>query len=131
MSDFGWCLSCVGRSAEGIEVVHKAMRLNPHYPEYWLLLLGPVYFDARKYEDAIATFAGLQKIDTMGVHLYLAASHAALGRKNQAQAELTRVFAFDPKASIRSCESVFFDVYKQSEDREHFRQNLLKAGLPE
>jgi adenylate cyclase len=131
MSDFGWCLSCVGRSAEGMEMVHKAMRLNPHYPEYWLLLLGPVYFDARRYEDAIATFGGLQKIDTMGVHLYLAASHAALGHDNQARAELTRVFAFDPKASIRRCESAFLDVYKQSADREHFRQNLLKAGLPE
>src|SRR5262245_58391932 len=30
LNDFGQCLSFAGRATEGVEVVHKAMRLNPH-----------------------------------------------------------------------------------------------------
>jgi hypothetical protein len=35
------------------------MRLNPHYPDYWVMQLGPLYFDARRYEDAISTLEKL------------------------------------------------------------------------
>ena len=33
----------------------KAIRLNPHYPEYWTLELGPIFFDAHQYPEAITT----------------------------------------------------------------------------
>ena len=29
-----------GRATEGVEVVHKAMRLDPHCPDYWVMQLG-------------------------------------------------------------------------------------------
>ncbi len=131
MNDFGFCLSCAGRTKEGVEMMRKAMWLNPHYPEYWLMLLGPVYFDARRYEDAITTLESLRTINTIGNQLYLAASHAALGDTARAQAAVTRMFGFDPKATIRSLAPGFLDVYKETKDREHLRENLLKAGLPE
>ena len=41
--------------------------------------LGPIYYDARRYEDAISTLEKLHSKDTIGVQLYLAASRAALG----------------------------------------------------
>ena len=63
LNDFGLCLSYAGRATEGVEVVHKAMRLNPHYPDYWVMQLGPIYFNARRYEDAIST---LRKIGLKG-----------------------------------------------------------------
>ena len=69
LNDFGQCLSFAGRATEGVEVVHKAMRLNPHYPDYWVMQLGPIYFDARRYEDAISTLEKLQSKDTIGVQL--------------------------------------------------------------
>ena len=55
LNDFGQCLSFAGRATEGVEVVHKAMWLNPHYPDCWVIQLGPIYFDARRNEDAIST----------------------------------------------------------------------------
>ena len=131
MNDFGFCLSTVGRAEEGLELMRKARVLNPHYPEYWLTLQGPVYFDAHRYEEAIATFESLRTIDTIGVQLYLAATHAALGHLEKARAAVTRVKSFDPNATIRSCASACIDVYKEAAGREHVRKNLLKAGLPE
>ena len=131
LNDFGQCLSYAGFAKEGIEAVRKAMRLNPHYPEYWVMQLGPIYFDARRYEDAIATLESLQTSDSICIQLYLAASHAALGHKDQARAAVTRLMGFDPKATVRSCGPVVLDPYKEENDREHLRENLLKAGLPE
>ena len=100
-------------------MMRKAMRLNPHHPEWWLLGQGQVYFDARRYEDAIATLESLRTLDTIGVQLYLAASHAALGNAARARVAVARVIQFDKNASIRSCATGFLDVYKQAEDREH------------
>ncbi len=131
MNDFGFSLSCAGRSQEALDMMRKAMWLNPHHPEWWLVLLGPVYFDTRRYEDAIATLEALRTMDTIGVQLYLAASHAALGHMEEARSAIARVFGFDPKATIRSVSPGFLDVYKMANDREHLRVNLLKAGLPE
>jgi hypothetical protein len=55
LNDFGQCLSFARRATEGAEV----MRLDPHYPDYWVMQLGPLYFDARRYEDAISTLEKL------------------------------------------------------------------------
>jgi adenylate cyclase len=131
INDFGYCLSCAGRPKEGVEMVRRAMRLNPHYPQYWLMVQGSVYFDARQYEDAIVTLESLRTLDTVGVQLYLAAGHAALGHKDQARTAVTRVIEVYHQATVRCCEAGFLDVYKEPADREHLRENLLKAGLPE
>ena len=58
-------------------------------------------------------------------------SRRALAHKDRARAAVTRIRGADPKATIQNCASVFLDVYKEVEDREHLRENLLKAGLPE
>ena len=131
LSDYGSLLSYAGRAREGLEMVRKAMRLNPHYPEWWLMILGPIYFDARRYEDAIATLESLRTIDTISVPLYLAASYAALGQIDHARVAIARAMHLDPKATIQSCGPAVLDLYKEADDREHLRENLLKAGLPQ
>ncbi|MFZ0399071.1 MAG: adenylate/guanylate cyclase domain-containing protein [Methyloceanibacter sp.] len=131
LNDFGQCLSFAGRATEGVEVVHKAMRLNPHYPDYWVMQLGPIYFDARRYEDAISTLEKLHSKDTIGVQLYLAASHAALGHTDQARATMASVIRLDPLATLERLAPTFLAPYQNASDRDHLRENLVKAGLPE
>ena len=135
LNDFGQCLSFAGRAVEGVEVVHKAMRLNPHYPDYWIMQLGPIYFDARRYEDAVSTLeklhSKLHSKDTIGVQLYLAASHAALGHTDQARATMASVIRLDPLATLERLAPTFLAPYKNAPDRDHLRENLVKAGLPE
>ena len=131
LNDLGMCLSYAGRAVEGIEMVRNAMRLNPHYPEYWVMQFGPIYFDAGQYEEAIATLESLRSLDTIGVQLYLAASYAALGHADQARRAVERVIEFDPQATIRCRTVVGMAPYKDPKDLEHFRESLRKAGLPE
>ncbi|MGA7532957.1 MAG: adenylate/guanylate cyclase domain-containing protein, partial [Pseudolabrys sp.] len=130
LNDFGQCLSFAGRAKEGVEVVHKAMRLNPHYPDYWIMQLGPIYFDARRYEDAISTLEKLHSKE-IGIQLYLAASHAALGHTDQARATMASVIRLDPLATLEWLAPTFLAPYKNAPDRDHLRENLVKAGLPE
>ena len=131
LTDFGWCLSYAGRAEEGLELALKAMRLNPHHPEYWLMQLGQIYYDARRYEEAIATLEGLRTLDTMSIRLYLAASHAALGHTGEAQKAITRALELDSQATLARWTSAELAPYKNPVDLEHFREHLRKAGLPE
>ena len=131
LNDIGECLSFAGRATEGVEVVHKAIRLNPHYPDYWVMQLGPIYFDARRYEDAISTLEKLHSKDTIGVQLYLAASHAALGHLDEARATMASVIRLDPLATVERLAPTFLAPYKNASDRDQLRENLVKAGLPE
>ena len=131
LNDFGQCLSYAGRAVDGVQVVRRAMRLNPHHPEYWEMQFGPILFDARQYEEAIATLQSLRSLDTIFAQLYLAASHAALGHDEQARDAVARINTFHPSATVAQCTAPSMAPYKNLVDLQHFRENLRKAGLPE
>ncbi len=131
LNDFGQCLSFAGRAKEGVEMVRKAMRFNPHYPEYWVMQFGPILFNSRQYEEAVTTLESLRLLDTTSIHLYLAASHAALGHASQAQKAVARVIEADPHATLQKVTSPEMAPYKDQKDLEHFRENLRKAEMPE
>ena len=131
ITDVALCLSYSGRSEEALELAQKAMRLNPHYPEWYLMQLGPIYFNAREYAKAIETLNGIRTMDTASIQLHLAASHAAMGHQEPARRAVKRALELDTSASISRWASPESLPYRQEEDREHFRVNLRKAGLPE
>lgn len=131
LMDFGSCLSYAGRASEGLEIAQKAMRLNPHYPEWYIVGLGQIYHDARRYDEAIAALESIRTIDTAYRRQYLAASHAALGCMGEAQKAIERVLQMDPQATVTRQSSPEMAPYKNSSDLEHFRENLRRAGLPE
>ena len=131
LNDFGLCLGYAGRAVEGLELVHKAIHLNPHYPEWYSLPLGQIYFDAHKYEEAVATFEGLLNLETTISCLYQAASYAALGQSSKAREAVVRTLELDPIATIEKWTSTRFAPNSGAKDLEHFREGLRKAGLPE
>jgi adenylate cyclase len=131
LTDFGFCLSYAGRSAEAIDAAEKGMRLNPHYPEWYMVQLGQLYFDARRYEEGISALESLRTIETIYHLLYLAASHAAMGHTEEAQEAVNRVLELDPQATIKSRTTPERAPYKDADSLQHFRANLLRAGLPE
>ncbi|HKA53504.1 MAG TPA: hypothetical protein VKJ47_07560 [Candidatus Binatia bacterium] len=71
-------LGYVGRAEEVIELVHKAMRLNPHYPPLYILSLGLAYHYAWQNEEAIATFKRYLSYnpDHISAHLASACSYS-------------------------------------------------------
>lgn len=130
LADLGLYLSYAGRAEEGRMHQLRAMRLNPHYPEYYLWQLGMINHDARRYEEAVTTLQRLRSIEPVLSLLYLAASHAALGNASEAQKVVQRVMVLDPEATVDKWTSSGMAPYKIDADRERFRENLLNAGLP-
>ncbi|MBI2719437.1 MAG: tetratricopeptide repeat protein [Rhizobiales bacterium] len=130
MTDFALCLSYAGRAEEGIEKALKAMRLNPHHHDWYKSQLGQIYFDARQYDKAIATFANLRTLDSAIMRVYQAASFAAAGNLPQAQKSVQRVLDLDPGASLQKWTDPKLAPYGDASYLEHFRQALAKAGLP-
>jgi adenylate cyclase len=131
MTDYAWTLNYMARTQEAIEWALKAMRLNPNYPEWYVMQLGPIYYDARRYQDAIATIEGLRNFETIWTDLYLAASHALLGHDTEARQALHGVLKFDPEATIERWITPENVPYKDPSYHEHLREGLRRAGLPE
>ena len=61
----------------------------------------------------------------------MAASHAALGNHAEAEENIKRVLELDREATVKKWTSFEMAPYKNPKDRQHFRDNLQKAGLPE
>jgi adenylate cyclase len=129
LADVGYFYSYAGQAEEGLEFAYQAMRLNPHYPEYYLLQLGQILFDASRYEEAIEKFKQARNVETVLSCLYLAASEAAIGNIGEAKEAIKRVLIHDPEATIEKWAQPRVCPYRKSEDTEHLGINLRKAGL--
>jgi TolB-like protein len=131
MTDYALCLSYAGRAEEAIEYARKAMRLNPFHYEWYTSQLGLIYFDARQYDNAIATFASLRSLDSAIMRIYQAASFAAAGNQQQAQKSVKRALVLDAGATLEKWTDSKLAPYGDAACLEHFRKNLRIAGLPE
>lgn len=131
LTDVGYYSSYAGKAEEGLVAAQKGMRLNPHYPDYYLVQLGQICFDGRQYEDAVAAFERSRSVQTTLSSLYLAASHAALGDAAKAKDAVRRALELDPRATLKKWTHVKMAPYGDPEYLQHYRENLRKAGMPD
>jgi adenylate cyclase len=124
----GELLTWLGRAEDGIEWIRRAMRLNPYHPERYWNHLGRAQYTARAYADAIESLSRIARPD-YSHHALLAASSAQLGNKTAATAHAREVTTLEPSFAINKYLTTLH--YKQATDREHYREGLVRAGLPE
>lgn len=126
-SEMADALTYVGRAKDSIELSKRAMRLNPHYPDWYLWNLAAAYFLTTQYESALSW---LNKMTDPGeAHRLLAATYAQLGRDDEAHAEAAEFLKINPNFSISS-----WAATQPYEDPRYFAPyvaGLRKAGLPE
>ncbi|WP_299503472.1 tetratricopeptide repeat protein [uncultured Roseobacter sp.] len=125
MSDMADALAHMGRSEEAVDLLLKAMRLNPFYPDQYIWHLGGAYFNLKRYEEAISTIQTMQN-PTEGRRI-LAASYAHLGKVKEAEAQADLVRQAHPNFSVDRWASVQPDLHE--EDVQHFLDGLKRAGL--
>jgi tetratricopeptide (TPR) repeat protein len=65
------------RPEEALRAVEKAMRLNPHYPPFYLFYLGWTYDLTGRYAEAVATLKEVinRSPDYLAAHLNLTGSY--------------------------------------------------------
>ena len=139
-----------GRPAEGIDVIGKAMRLDPRNRDSFLFWLGLAEFGMEKFDQAAKTlqaFTQRNPDDDLAL-LALAASYGHLGLNNEARHAVELVNRVRAKMDAAVLESglrpgidVFLvgaytlqDVdhwqFKNRKDRERMRLGLQKSGVP-
>jgi adenylate cyclase len=126
-------LSYSGRSEEAIELMERAMRLNPYYPEWYLGILGQSYRVAGRYEQAIATYNELLERrrktggTTIQSHLGLTLTYMKIGKEDEARDHAAEVLRMDPAFSLEWVRQATF--FKDQALLEEDLAAMGKAGL--
>jgi tetratricopeptide (TPR) repeat protein len=121
-----------GRSEEAIEMVEKAMQLNPAIPAWYLNTLGTAYALSGRQTEAMETYKRVfdhspSHEEVVLAHLSLAILHVALGQEEDARAEAAEILKLVPNFSV--------EVWGQREPNKDQAQTergmaaLRKAGL--
>jgi tetratricopeptide (TPR) repeat protein len=121
-------LSYVGRSAEALEQLAHATRLDPLHPPLWDFYIGRALLHLGRYEEALTSLdTALRRAPFFGhIQLYRAAALAHLGRADEAQAVLSVPTLYASIGDIRR-----FDSYMETIEFDRLIEGLRKAGLPE
>jgi tetratricopeptide (TPR) repeat protein len=121
-------LHYVGRGEEALDLVQQAMRLNPHYPAFYLTNLASIYWLLGRYEEVIATEKRhlARNPDQLMAYLNLAVSYSLLGQEAEARTAAAEVLRLNPDFSLEVARSW---PYKDPADLERAIAALRKAGL--
>jgi len=126
IAEYADALAYVEQPHRSIELMQKAMRLNPHYPDWYLWYLADAYDTMGQSEKVIATVQRMH--DPSEGQRMLAANYAHLGMMDEARAAAREVMRLHPGFSIREWGER--PPYRDKVPLERFIEGLRKAGLP-
>ncbi len=94
----GWA----GRPQESIKHIRQAMRLNPHYPFFYLWTLGHAYYLTKRNQEAMDAFNKVVQLNPnfLPAHAYIAVLLTEMGREKQAREAWERVHRLNPGATL-------------------------------
>jgi len=127
IAEYADALAYVEQPQRSVELMQKAMRLNPHYPDWYLWYLADAYDTLGQSEDVIATVQRMH--DPSEGQRMLAANYAHLGIMDEARAAAAQVMRLHPNFTIREWRER--PPYRDKVPLERFVEGLRKAGLPD
>ncbi len=116
-----------GRAEEAIAQSKLAMRINPHYPDWYLWNLGWAQYFAGDYEDALASLKRMSNPPNGSLRT-LAAVLVRLGRVEEAR---TVIAAFREKAPDFTVATMENFAFQNRTYLERWMEDLRTAGLPD
>lgn len=116
-----------GQVSRGLDCARHAMRLNPYPPAVYYWYLGVAHYAAGQYEEAVRTLSH-EATHRLASQRILAASLAQLGRQDEARAEARQFLSAYPEFTATRWGRVL--PFRNDEDRNHFIEGYVKAGLP-
>ncbi len=127
----GMILNYSGRADEGIELIEKAMRLSPHYSDWYSGLVGVGYYALGRYEQAIAADVArlARNPDNVFSDFRLAAIYQKLGRNEEARTHVVQALRKNPSLSLSQIE--FSEPYEDQKVLDDYLELLRGAGIPE
>lgn len=125
LAETGHSAGVCGDADRAVDLIKRAMLLNPFYPDWYLWHLGEAYFDMSDYDEAIRTLNRMR--DKTEAYRMLTASSALQGRMEEARAYAEQVLNTHPEFTIAHWANVPPD--RNPEPRERLIEGLRKAGL--
>ncbi len=131
-AQLGNVLNWSGKPEDGKKNIERAMRLNPHYPFYYLFYLGHSYYLLEDHEKAIEL---MKRVVTrapafLPVRRHLAVLFTEKGLLKEAEEQTREVLRIFPGASIEDERARCF--YKWTPKlMTRFFTGLRKSGMPE
>ncbi len=119
-----------GRVGEATELLHRAMRLDPHHPDWFKWNLAGAQWTAEDCDMALSTMLSMAKIPNMARRT-LAAIYVCLGRQEEAKATIAKFLQIEPDYSIAKFRDKMQRQYKDPAVLERWIADLRTAGLPE
>ncbi len=130
-------LTLIGDHEPAVEHGRNALRLAPHYPDWYTTFAGMALFNARHYEQAIATMSPAPEA-ICNTSAFIAAAEAHLGRTGRCtgyrdtvyhhyQRELERG-TLSPQTSCMDW-LLTVDPFRLEDDVAHYVEGLRQAGF--
>ena len=128
----GQSLLFAGRSAEAVEFIKRAMRLDPHYPVIRLHYLGLAQFCLGQYEEASITLESAHARKPKFGEWPLWATYGHLGREQEAADLTTKYMKRRGIHKRRAAAEKLLTWYPfgDSADEKRFLDGLVKVGMP-
>jgi len=125
------CLLYDEKAAEAVPEIEYAMRLNPHFPDLYLHVLGHALFLEREYDAAEDAFRRRIRRNpaTDASRMLLASLLGHRGRADEARAEWTELLRHHPGFVLAERRKGWF--YSKPADEEFVMEGLRRAGLGE
>ena len=123
-----WSIAQFGETERAVTLAERALKLNPHYPDWYNQGLSVVFFFGGQFDKAVK-YRLLVKEPAALDYAFLAMANAYLGRAAEAQAATANVKKLDP---TWIAERYLSDGggYPEKE-AELFVNGARKAGLPD
>jgi TolB-like protein/Tfp pilus assembly protein PilF len=127
----GLLLGAAGRAGEGMNAIQRAMRINPHYPFWYLSIAGGLLYQLERYEEAASTLRlGLERNPNSSVaRRLLIATYGQLGQDADAQWEIAELESRGE--SISTSSSLLETRVADPIARAKLIDGLRKAGVKE
>jgi len=127
IAEYADALVYAGQPEKSVELLEKAMRLNPYFPDWYLWYLADAYDTMGRPEEVIATVQRMQN-PAEGRRM-LAANYAHLGMMEEARAQASEVMRLHPGFTIGRWRHR--PPYRDRAIIERYVEGLRKAGLPD
>jgi len=128
LADFGRLHIYLGQAEESIRRVEKAMRLNPLYPDWYLIALAFAYWLTGNYQTVVDLVHKARQPNP-GLLRLRAAAHIMLDQREQAEAARAEMMRLEPWFTIATLRKGL--PFKDPALGEPYFAALRKAGLPE
>jgi adenylate cyclase len=124
-------LCYAGRPKEGLGLVHKAMRLNPHHPTWYWRTMGIVLYLEGEYARAIDAFRKNSE-PTLIDNVYSVASLVEMDEVDKANGEVSAMLAVRPDLSTAYFSNSHpYRCHKSKSTLDRFIDALRKTALPD